>query len=320
LTVYDGFDFSLDRGDRVGLVGPNGAGKSTLLKIMAGVIEHDGGEVKYGHMVEPGYFAQHQYESLNSSRSVLEEAYSVSPALTEQEVRNLLGAFLFSGDEVYKKVGVLSGGEKSRLALVKILLSPPNLLLMDEPTNHLDIPSCEILENALRTYEGTLVLITHDRRLMNSICTGVLEIQKGSTEFYLGNYEDYRYKKALIEQQKTDEASPEPRNEVLVPQPESPKESRKKKRRRDAQTRSELSRKQAPLRRQIEQIEHELHNKEARRREIEALLADPAIYGDKSKILPLLEEEPALGKEIRKLEAKWEELHERLDELESSVG
>lgn len=320
LTVYNGFDFALDRGDRVGLVGPNGAGKSTLLKIMAGVIEHDGGEVKYGHMVEPGYFAQHQYESLNLSRSVLEEACSVSPALTEQEVRNLLGAFLFSGDDVYKKVGVLSGGEKSRLALVKILLSPPNLLLMDEPTNHLDIPSCEILENALRNYEGTLVLITHDRRLMNSICTGVLEIQKGSGEFYLGNYEDYRYKKALIEQQKTEETSPEPENEIPVPQLESSKESRKKKRRRDAQTRSELSRRQAPLRRQIEQIEHELHSKEARKREIEALLADPAIYGDKSKILPLLEEEPALGKEIRKLEAKWEELHEQLDELQSGVG
>lgn len=313
LTVYEGFNFSMERGDRVGLVGPNGAGKSTLLKIMAGILPYDEGTVKYGHMVEPGYFAQHQYESLNSARSILEEAYSVSPALTEQEVRNLLGAFLFSGDDVYKKVSVLSGGEKSRLALVKILLAPPNLLLMDEPTNHLDIPSCEILEDALRSFRGTLVLITHDRRLMNSICTGVLEIHEGSAEFYHGNYEDYRYKKGLMERYPAQEIPVEP--ETPSVQQEAPRESRKEKRRREAEARSALFKQQAPIKRKIQQIEKELHTKEARKREIEALMADPAIYEEKSKILPLLEEDPVLGKEIEELESRWEELQTRLEEL-----
>jgi len=269
-------------------------------------------------MVEPGYFAQHQYESLNSARSILEEAYSVSPALTEQEVRNLLGAFLFSGDDVYKKVSILSGGEKSRLALVKILLAPPNLLLMDEPTNHLDIPSCEILEDALRSFGGTLVLITHDRRLMNYICTGLLEIHEGSAEFYHGNYEDYRYKKGLMEQHQAQEIPVEP--ETPSPQEEAPRQSRKEKRRREAETRSALFKQQAPIKRKIQQIEKELHTKEARKREIEALMADPAIYEEKSKILPLLEENPILGKEIKELESRWEELQTRLEELENSVG
>jgi ATP-binding cassette subfamily F protein 3 len=318
LTVYESFTFALERGDRVGLVGPNGAGKSTLLKIMAGILAYDEGSVKYGHMVEPGYFAQHQYESLNSARSVLQEAYSVSPSLTEQEVRNLLGAFLFSGDDVYKKVSVLSGGEKSRLALVKILLAPPNLLLMDEPTNHLDIPSCEILEDALRSFRGTLVLITHDRRLMNSICTGMLEIQKGSAEFYHGSYEDYRYKKGLMEQQRAQEDPAEP--ETPSARQEPLRGSRKEKRRREAETRSALFKQQAPIKRKIQQIETELHTKEARKREIEALMADPAIYEEKSKILPLLEEDPILGKEIKELESKWEELQTRLDELENGFG
>ena len=321
VTVYDGLDFTLERGDRVGLVGPNGAGKSTLLKVMAGILPYDAGSVKYGHMVEPGYFAQHQYESLNAARSVLEEANSVSPALTEQEVRNLLGAFLFSGDDVYKKVGVLSGGEKSRLALVKILLAPPNLLLMDEPTNHLDIPSCEILEDALRKFPGTLVLITHDRRLMNSICTGVFEILKGSTEFYIGNYEDYRYKKSLLEE----EESLEPPIETAIvepatSQPESTRESRKQKKRREAKIRSTLAKSQAPIKRRIEQIEKQLHEKEARKKEIDALLADPSVYEEKTRVLPLLEEEPVLGKEIKALESQWEELQTQLEELQTSLG
>ncbi len=317
ITVYDGFDFAVERGDRIGLVGPNGAGKSTLLKIMAGVIPYDSGTVKYGHNVAPGYFAQHQSEALGTSLTVLEEATSVSPGIPEQEIRNLLGAFLFSGDDVYKKVGVLSGGEKSRLALTKILLSPPNLLLMDEPTNHLDISSCEILEDGLKRFEGTLVLITHDRRLMNSVCTGILEIESGAAEYYLGNYEDYRYKKKLMEQGE-DEGPPSlPEPTIERKQQVSTKESRKQRKRREAQDRITLLKKQGPIRDEIQRIEKELEAKEARKREIETLMADPAIYDNREMLLPLLEEDPALHKEIKELESRWEELHFQLDEIEN---
>ena len=171
---------------------------------------------------------------------------------------------------------MLSGGEKSRLALTKILLSPPNLLLMDEPTNHLDIPSCEILEEALKSFEGTLVLITHDRRLMNTICTGILEIEKGSAEYYPGNYDDYRYKKKLMEESVAAFPEPEPEPEIRPSDDAAAVESRKDRKRREAQTRIALSRKQAPIREEIQKIEKKLARKEVRKREIESLMADPA--------------------------------------------
>lgn len=317
-TVYDDFSLNVERGDRIGLVGPNGAGKSTLMKIMAGAISYDEGIVKYGYNVKPGYFAQHQSENLNTDRSVLEEAYSASPGITEQEVRSLLGAFLFSGDDVFKKVKVLSGGEKSRLALTKILLSPPNFLLMDEPTNHLDIPSCEILEEGLKKYSGTLVLITHDRRLMNNICTGILEIDAGTAEHYIGNYDDYQYKKKLTVEQAEEtpavQAAPVERDDQ-----ETQGESRKERKRREAQNRIALFKRQAPIKQEIQQIEKLLEAKEARKKEIENLMADPSIYEKKEVVMPLLEEDPVLAKEIKGLESRWEELQAQLEEIEKST-
>ncbi|MGD9817435.1 MAG: ABC-F family ATP-binding cassette domain-containing protein [Desulfomonilaceae bacterium] len=322
-VVYDGFDFSVDRGERIGLIGPNGAGKSTLMKIIAGTIPFDSGDLKYGHNVKPGYFAQHQSEMLNSELTVLEEAYSASSSVTEQEVRNLLGAFLFSGDDVFKKVKVLSGGEKSRLALTRILLSPPNLLLMDEPTNHLDIPSCEILEEGLKKYDGTLILITHDRRLMNAICTGILEVEKGRQEFFLGNYEDYLHKKKLIEQEIDDDNS-EPLPTAAVVQEKEPsksedKESRKDRKRREAQTRIILFKKQEPIRREIAEIEEKLEAKEIRAREIQTFLSDPSNYENKELIKNILEEEPSVSRDLKILEERWEELQVQLEEIEKAI-
>lgn len=318
LTVYDGFSFNLDRGDRVGLVGPNGAGKSTLLKIMAGVLPYEGGEVRYGHAVKTGYVAQHQTESLNLERTCLEEAQSVAGGLPEQEVRSLLGAFLFSGDDVFKKVKVLSGGEKSRLALVKILLSPPNLLFMDEPTNHLDISSCEILEAALKAFTGTLVLITHDRRLMNAVCTGILEVGNRTAEYYPGNYDDYQYKKQLMAQETPAEPLP---LSVLSPKQGNtpPSISRKERKRREAQARMALSKKQAPLREEIRRIETDIEAKEARRRELETVMADPTTYQDGKMIKPLMEELSLLERDIETLEHRWEELHQKLQQIERTA-
>ena len=322
-TVYDGFDFKVDKGEKIGLVGPNGAGKSTLLKIMAGVLSPDGGIVHYGHNVKEGYFAQHQSESLNSELTVLQEAYSVAPSITEQEVRNILGAFLFSGDDVFKKVKVLSGGEKSRLALTKILLSPPNFLLMDEPTNHLDIPSCEILEEGLRKFSGTIVLITHDRRLMNAVCTGILEIHDNTGDFFPGNYDDYQFKKDLISKEAqsfTTEVQPA----RIVVETSSinfgNKDQRKNKKRKDAQARQALSKKIAPVKERITRIEIDLVKKESRRKEIQDLIANPKIYEDKESLMSLLTEEPAISKEISVLEEEWETLHTELETLEAESG
>lgn len=317
--VYQGFNWAVDRGDRIAFVGRNGAGKSTLMKIVAGIIPYDGGTVKYGHNVKPGYFAQHQSEALTSERSVLEEVGSLSHGLVEQEVRNLMGAFLFSGDDVNKKVRVLSGGEKSRLALAKILLSPPNLLLLDEPTNHLDISSCEVLEEGLKNYEGTLLLITHDRRLMNAVCTGVLEIDNGQAEYFLGNYDDYLYKKKLMEQSEVQAAQPKPEPEPEEDDASERKESRKERKRREAQTRIALFKKQAPIREEIQRVEKQLEIKETRKKEIETLMADPANYETREIIVPLLEEDPVLAQEIKNLETRWEELQGKLEELETDL-
>lgn len=317
IKVYDRFNLAMDRGDRIAFVGPNGAGKSTLMKLIAGIIEPDQGEIKFGHHVRPGYFAQHQYENLSIERTALQEAMSARPGATEQEARTLLGAFLFSGDDVHKRVKVLSGGEKSRLALTKIMLAPPNLLLMDEPTNHLDIPSCEMLEQALEQYSGTLVLITHDRRLMNRVCTSILEIDKGYAELFLGNYDDYLYKKKLIEQEeKTLEAQSSSEQRVYDHGDDGDsKVSKKDRKREQARRRQEAARLTGPIRAEIAEIEKELEFKEARVRRIREQMADPENYENKDVILPLLEEEPALSKEIRSLEKRWEELQTKLEEV-----
>jgi ATP-binding cassette, subfamily F, member 3 len=213
---------------------------------------------------------------------------------------------------------VLSGGEKSRLALTKILLSPPNLLLMDEPTNHLDIPSCEILEEGLKKYEGTLILITHDRRLMNSICTGILEVEKGSAEYYIGNYEDYQYKKGLESRAELEAPALEVVPTIKETESSPATESRKERKRREAQSRIALFKKQAPIRDEIQKIERDLETKESRRKEIETQLAEPANYDKKELIVPLLEEGPLLERKIRELESQWEELQAKLEEIEQS--
>ncbi|MDX1650755.1 MAG: ABC-F family ATP-binding cassette domain-containing protein, partial [Myxococcota bacterium] len=195
-VVYEGVDLALRRGERLALVGPNGAGKSTLLRILAGVLPFDAGRRELGHQAEVAFYAQHQLETLDASRTVLEELAAVARTEDVPRLRGHLGAFLFSGDDVEKKVGVLSGGEKARLALARMLLRPVNVLVMDEPTNHLDVDACVVLEQALRAYGGTLVFISHDRDFLDALATRVVEVRGGRLREFLGNYSDYRRKLA----------------------------------------------------------------------------------------------------------------------------
>ncbi|MFV1995453.1 MAG: ABC-F family ATP-binding cassette domain-containing protein [Verrucomicrobiales bacterium] len=191
LVVYDDLDLTVERGERTVLVGPNGSGKSTLLKILAGVLEFQQGERKLGHNAKLGYFSQHRSATLDPKNTVLEEVLKSAPQIREEEARGVLGSFLFKKEDVFKKTNILSGGEKSRLNLVKFLVDPPNLLLMDEPTTHLDILSVESLILALEAYEGTLVFISHDVHFIRKLATKVLHIDHGKVTTYSGEYDYY---------------------------------------------------------------------------------------------------------------------------------
>ena len=189
--VLKGVDLEIHRGDRIALVGPNGCGKSTLLQVLSGLLMADGGSLEMGEKVVLHYFAQHVLESLTPGRTVLEEMQAWAPSKTVGQLRSLLGIFQFSGDEVFKRVEVLSGGEKNRLALARLTLAPGNFLLLDEPTNHLDLPTREALEDALAGFGGTLLFVSHDRYFINKVATRVAAFRDGRLVLYRGGYDDY---------------------------------------------------------------------------------------------------------------------------------
>src|SRR6266705_2131024 len=193
--VFRNVNFMIERGDRIALVGVNGAGKSTLIKLLAGIEPLTQGEYRLGHNVQFDYFAQDQYKELDQNTRIIDDIGRVSPSSRETDLRNLLGCFLFSGEEVFKRIGVLSGGERNRYALLRMLLHPANFLLLDEPTNHLDMRAKDVLLEALSKYTGTVVFVSHDRYFIDKLATRVFEIGDGRVEVYPGNYEDYRWRK-----------------------------------------------------------------------------------------------------------------------------
>jgi ATP-binding cassette, subfamily F, member 3 len=194
-VVFSGVDFTIERGDRIALVGVNGAGKSTLIKLLAGMECLSSGEFKLGHNVEPDYFAQDQYKQLDPEARVLDDLWSLAPQCGQTEIRNLLGSFLFSDEDVFKRIGVLSGGERNRYALARMLLRPSNFLLLDEPTNHLDLRAKDVLLESLQEFEGTVVFVSHVRYFIDKLATRVFEVADGSVVIFPGNYEDYLWRK-----------------------------------------------------------------------------------------------------------------------------
>jgi ATP-binding cassette subfamily F protein 3 len=251
-TVYPDLNLTLKRNDRVALVGLNGAGKTTLLKILAGVLRFDSGELKLGYNVTTAYYAQHQLELLDPANTVLEELQKVAPKEPDLQLRTLLGAFLFSGDDVYKKVIVLSGGEKSRLSIAKMLVRPANFLLMDEPTNHLDINSREMLIDALDAYHGTLCFITHDRTVIREIANKLIEIKNGLPIVYTGNYDEYLVwrEKQNISDQTVSQAPVK-----ASPKETSPWELQRRRKIAEGELRNNFYKENEPLKKRIGKIE-----------------------------------------------------------------
>ncbi len=305
--IYRDLNLSLKRKDRVALVGPNGAGKTTLLKIMAGVLPFEGGERKLGQSVTTAYYAQYLLELLEPENTVLEELRRVAPDETEQGLRGLLGAFLFSGDDAYKKVSVLSGGEKSRLSIAKMLVRPANFLLMDEPTNHLDINSREMLSDALEAYHGTLCFITHDRTVIRDVADKIVEIRNGEAVVYQGNYDEYLEWKERQGQGQDETVAPKT-NSKAAQKEMNPRDLQRQRKIAEGELRNNFFKDSAPLKKRIDEVEAEMHKLEAEFRGLETSFANPESYADASEIVTRTKRHHELGPIITRLAQEWEQL------------
>jgi ATP-binding cassette subfamily F protein 3 len=306
-VVYRDLDYTVERNQRTVLVGPNGAGKSTLLKLLAGVLPIQTGSRELGHNALVGYCSQHRVDTLNLEHSVLEEASDCGKQVPEQAVRTLLGAFLFRGDDVFKPVRVLSGGEKSRLVLAKLLLNPPNFLLMDEPTTHLDMASIEALIRALLQYEGTLVFISHDVYFIKSIATSVLHVRGGLLTFYPGNYDYYLEKTGtesaaagLVADGRTDA-----REAVAGSGPKV-----REQKRLEADARQSRFRAKQEFERNLSTIEQRIQELELRQKELTNVLEEPERYENSVRPAEASRELTSVTQELGALSVQWERLVE----------
>ncbi len=332
--VYRDLNFAAEREQRIVLVGPNGAGKSTLLKILAGVLPIQGGTRELGGNVKPGYFAQNRLDGLDANRTVIEEAMEMrqtNPEVTERMARTILGGLLFRKDDVFKKVGVLSGGEKSRLALAKLLLAPPNLLLMDEPTTHLDIASIDALVNALRQYTGTLIFISHDVYFIRAVARTVLHVHAGKLTPYAGDYDYYLEKSKAGNERAALTASIRPlQNSGSGRPPEAAKapvaektEARtgpksKEQKRAEAAARANRSAPLRAARARMADLEKQIASLEESQGELTAALEAPETYGEPGKAQSLNRELGTTVDRLQAANAAWEKVAAEVNSLEQS--
>ena len=314
LTVFDGINYEIERGDKIAVVGPNGAGKSTLIRILAGNEPLTSGSRIPGYNVTTGYFAQHQADELNPQNSALDEMRLAGSHESETRLRTILGCFLFIGDDVFKKVKVLSGGEKSRLALAKMLLNPGNFLIFDEPTNHLDMQSKNILQQALQQFEGTLMIVSHDRDFLDPIVNKTLEIQPGRVKTWLGNVSYY------LDKKKEESEATQSLDEDKSSNSDHSSISRKEQRRIEAEKRNALSKKIKPLQKRLNEIESDIETKELRKGEIEGLMADESFYDDPDQVKEVSLEYEFLKSELAELLNKWEEVAGRMEFIEQNFS
>ncbi|MBK7997183.1 MAG: ABC-F family ATP-binding cassette domain-containing protein [Verrucomicrobia bacterium] len=315
-VVYRGLDFEAERGERIVLVGPNGAGKSTLLKILGDAIKPQAGTRELGHNVKSGYYSQYRVEMLDPSRSVLDEALDTPQRVTEQSVRTLLGSFLFRGDDVFKKVSVLSGGEKSRLALVKLLLDPPNLLLMDEPTTHLDMNSIDALIYALGQFEGTLIFISHDVYFIRALAKHVIHINAGVLTPYAGDYQYYLDKTKAVSAREALTAGAKAEAKVVVQAKSNV--DRKEQKRLEAEQRQARSGKRKGQQQLVYQLEKKIQELEQRQAELTAELEKQETYDSPGRAVVVNRELVEVQDELAKTTTAWEEAEIKLAAIDAA--
>ncbi|HVZ22687.1 MAG TPA: ABC-F family ATP-binding cassette domain-containing protein [Vicinamibacterales bacterium] len=322
LTVFRDLSLHIERGDRIALVGPNGAGKSTLMRMLSGEEAPDGGTRTLGHQVVIEYFAQDEATRLTPTLTVYETLEAGSPNDMVPAIRTILGGFLFSGDDIYKKVGVLSGGERTRLAVARMLLRPSNTLLLDEPTNHLDLDSKDVLLEALEDYGGTLIMVSHDRYFVERLATKIIEIGHGAASVYPGRYDEFLWSKEHQGEQvvpKGATPTPKARPQVAPPAvarrgepsgpPAGPAPSREERKRLDAE-RKKKQREAEALQKRIADLESRIADRERQVKELEAAMAAPGFYENHEASKPVIDRHQALMWEVGDLMAQWEALQE----------
>lgn len=316
--VFKSVELHLERGDKVAVVGVNGAGKSTLMRILAGQVEPDEGTLRFGTGVKPTYFGQHQAQELPLNYNVLETLSHAAEDMTITRMRSLLGAFLFRGEDVEKKVSVLSGGEKSRLALARMIAIPANCMLLDEPTNHLDMTSQDVLQEAMRQYDGTIIVVSHNRYFLDCFVNKVIEVKDGEVTLYEGNVSEYLYKQeqiALRESERNKNTAQE-----LEPSGESTRDNKKERRRQEAQRRQERQRRAGSWLKKRAEAEKKVEDLEEQKDELEAIMADPELYQDQQAWNQTSSDYNKCSRRLERWLDQWEEAQGKIDEIDAELN